>query len=98
MTLLEAMSLGLPVVATEAGGTPEIVEHGITGVLTPVGDGDAFAGGIEALLANPEQRKEKGLAGRERFIQNYSVESMADRYIECYDSILGTSMVTGGRG
>ncbi|MFC4258506.1 glycosyltransferase family 4 protein [Marinobacter lacisalsi] len=84
MTLLEAMSLGLPVVATGAGGTPEIVEHGVTGLLTPVGDRDAFAGSIEILLANPDQIEEKGQAGRAKFVQQYSVESMAVEYMDRY--------------
>lgn len=84
MTLLEAMSLGLPVVATGAGGTPEIVEHDVTGLLTPVGDCDAFAGSIENLLANPDQIEEKGQAGRAKFVQQYSVESMAVEYMDRY--------------
>jgi len=95
MTLLEAMSLGLPVVATQAGGTPEIVDHDVTGLLSPVGNGGAFADSINALLADSDQLKQKGLAGRHKFVQNYSVESMAARYIECYDSALGTSPSQG---
>ena len=84
MTLLEAMSLGLPVVATKAGGTPEIVDHDVTGLLTPVGDRDAFADGIEALLANPDQLRERGINGRAKFVQKYSAESMAIAYLGRY--------------
>jgi glycosyltransferase involved in cell wall biosynthesis len=89
MTLLEAMSLGLPVVATSAGGTPEIVDHGVTGMLAPVGDCHAFASGIEALLSNPEQLEAQGAAGRVKFEKHYSVGSMARQYLECYARLLG---------
>jgi glycosyltransferase involved in cell wall biosynthesis len=88
ITLLEAMSLGLPVVATATGGTPEIVDHDVTGLLTPIGDADAFATGIETLLQNPDWLKAKGEAGLVRFQKNYSIESMAGQYIAGYDQLV----------
>jgi glycosyltransferase involved in cell wall biosynthesis len=87
ITLLEAMSLGLPVVATATGGTPEIVDHDITGLLTPIGDADAFATAIETLLRNPDQLKAKGEAGLVKFQKNYSIESMAGQYLAGYDQL-----------
>jgi glycosyltransferase involved in cell wall biosynthesis len=88
ITLLEAMSLGLPVVATATGGTPEIVDHDVTGLLTPIGDADAFATGIETLLQNPDWLKAKGEACLVRFQKNYSIESMAGQYIAGYDQLV----------
>lgn len=96
MTLLEAMSLGLPVVATEAGGTPEIVDHDVTGMLTPVGDCEAFASAIEAFLRDPEKLKVQGAAGRVKFEKHYSVGSMARQYLECYARVLGRSASFNG--
>lgn len=89
ITLLEAMSLGLPVVATEAGGTPEIVDHDVTGLLTPIGDPGAFATAIETLLQNADPLKVKGEAGSAKFQKNYSIESMAGRYLVGYDQLVG---------
>jgi glycosyltransferase involved in cell wall biosynthesis len=91
ITLLEAMSLGLPVVATATGGTPEIVDHDVSGLLTPIGDADAFATGIETLLQNPDQLKAKGEAGLVRFQKNYSVETMAGQYLAVYDQLAEAS-------
>ncbi len=95
MTLLEAMSLGLPIVATKAGGTPEIVDNGVTGVLAPIGDCNAFASGIEAFLTSPDQLRAQGETGREKFSKYYSVESMAGQYLACYDRILGRAAPSG---
>lgn len=88
ITLLEAMSLGVPVVATATGGTPEIVDHNVTGSLTPIGDADAFATAIETLLQNPDQLKVKGEAGSAKFQKNYSIESMAGQYLASYDQLV----------
>jgi len=59
--VLEAMAEGVPVVATDAGGTGELVEHGVTGMLVPVGDDAALAAAIAALLRDPETAR--ALAG-----------------------------------
>ncbi|MDI6873806.1 glycosyltransferase [Candidatus Solincola sp.] len=66
MVILEAMSLGLPVVATEGGGVPEIVEDGRTGLLVPPGDAEAMARAVVWMLSHPEERKEMGERGRKR--------------------------------
>ena len=79
MTLLEAMSLGLPVVATEAGGTPEIVEHGVTGLLTPVGDEGAFSLAIKDVLMNEHKAREMGASGLASFQARYSVGLQVSR-------------------
>lgn len=91
MTLLEAMSVGLPIVATRAGGTPEIVEHGVTGLLTPVGDESAFARAITDQLSNADQLRIMGEAGFKRFSKYYSIESMAGEYIKRYNQALNPS-------
>ena len=56
MALLEAQATGLPVIAGDTGGVPDIVCHGETGLLCPVGDADQFAGAVRDLLEQPERR------------------------------------------
>lgn len=70
--LLEAMSAGLPVVATKVGGIPQIVEHGVTGFLIPPGDVDAFASALRELLENPSRARLMGNAGRQRVERDHS--------------------------
>jgi glycosyltransferase involved in cell wall biosynthesis len=57
MALLEAQAAGLPVAAGRIGGTPELVEHGATGLLTRAGDAEALAGAVQALLSDPARRR-----------------------------------------
>lgn len=63
--VLEAMSLGVPVVAAAAGGTPELVRHGETGLLVPPGDPAALAEALRRLAGSPEERRRLGARGRE---------------------------------
>jgi glycosyltransferase involved in cell wall biosynthesis len=64
--LLEAMSFGRPVVATTVGGTPEAVEHGVTGLLVPSRDAEALAKAVIELLLDPDRRARMGTAARRR--------------------------------
>lgn len=64
MALLEAQAAGLPVVAGNTGGVPDIVRDGVTGLLTPVGDAAAFADAINTLILDPERRRALGEAAR----------------------------------
>src|SRR5207248_1164577 len=66
LVVLEAMAQGKPVVATAVGGTPELVVHGETGLLVQPGDVEALAAALAQLLADPEQARRMGEAGRER--------------------------------
>lgn len=64
--VLEAMAAGVPVVATNMAAMPELVEHGETGLLVPIGDDDALTGALVSLLHDENRRRQMGLAGRER--------------------------------
>jgi glycosyltransferase involved in cell wall biosynthesis len=75
---VEAMAAGVPVVATAVGGTPEVVEHGVTGVLVPPGDHAALRDAVAALLARPERAAEMGRAGRARVRERFGFEAMVD--------------------
>jgi glycosyltransferase involved in cell wall biosynthesis len=76
---LEAMAASVSVVATAVGGTPEVVEDGVTGCLVPAGDEDALAAGITRILGSPE-RQAMGQRGRERVLRDFTFEAQARQY------------------
>jgi glycosyltransferase involved in cell wall biosynthesis len=80
MALLEAMAAGLPVVATDVGGTPELVEHGTNGLLVPPDDVEALANTLASALRDPAQRMRLGAAGRGRAERLHSWRPVAQRY------------------
>jgi glycosyltransferase involved in cell wall biosynthesis len=86
-TLLEAMSAGLPVVATRVGGNPELVEDQSSGLLFSVGNIRELAGHLEKLVANREYRESLGTAARARILANYSLDSMLNRYRNLYKEL-----------
>ena len=88
LVLLEAMRAELPVVASNVGGIPDVVDHGVTGVLVPPEDPVALADAIERLLADPELRARFGAAGRARFEAHFSTEQEARAYEALYDELV----------
>lgn len=84
--LLEAMRIGRPVVATAVGGTPEAVEHGVTGLLVPRQDPEALAKAVIELLLDPERRARMGraaaLRARTAFDEEHLVAALLDVYRE----------------
>ena len=83
-TLLEAMSTGLPVVATRTGGNPELVEEGTNAKLVPVGDAGAMAAALNEYLRNSAMRAGDGRASRQRVVERFTLERMADEYDRLY--------------
>ncbi|WP_420402868.1 glycosyltransferase family 4 protein [Nisaea sp.] len=79
MALLEAQAAGLPVVAGDAGGVPDIVTDGDTGLLSPEGDTAGFAANLDRLLRDPEQVSRMGAAARAQANRWHSLESAAAR-------------------
>lgn len=86
--LLEAMAAGLPVVATNVGGNPEVVQHDMTGLLIPSQDSQALADALIQVLSNPVARLEMGRKGRERVEAHFSLTGMTQRYGEIYEQAL----------
>ena len=86
--LLEAMAAARPVVATQVGGIPEIVEPGRTGVLVPPGDPEALAAAVDALLADPRTAALLGVAGRERAREHFSIAEWTSRLVGLYQEAL----------
>jgi glycosyltransferase involved in cell wall biosynthesis len=85
ISCLEAMAFGLPVVATRAGGLPEVVEDGVTGLLVPPGDTHALAEAIGRLLRDPDLRRRLGEAGRERVLARFTAEHVVKEMIPVYE-------------
>ena len=84
LTLLEAMAVGLPIVATAVGGNPEIVLPGTTGYLCPSADPKALADSIVKLCRQPKDWLRMGRAGRERVVDHFDVRRMARDYEQLY--------------
>lgn len=88
LTLIEAMAAGLPVVATNVGGVPEVVEDGRTGFLVPHGDQSGLADRLLRLADSPALRQEMGRLGRERALLTFSEEQMHAAYQDLYEEML----------
>lgn len=88
LVILEAMALGKPVIATAAGGPLEIVEDGVTGLLTRPGDPDALAAAIADLLTDPARRRAMGSAGHARFNARFTAGHMAAATAAVYAEVL----------
>lgn len=85
----EAMRWGTPVVGTTAGGIPEVVTDGETGLLVPPGDEAALAAALARLLADPGLRARLGAAGRRAAEERFGVAGMAGRMAELYREVIG---------
>jgi glycosyltransferase involved in cell wall biosynthesis len=85
--LMEAMSAGVPVVATDIAGNRDLVVPDKTGYLVPVGDAASFARHTNILLDDPRRSQEIAAAGRLRMQQEFSVEKMVARHAELYECL-----------
>jgi len=88
LAVLEALSLGKPVVATAVGGVPTVVVDGVTGRLVPPGDPQALADGILEAL-DSENAPGWGLAGAELVSRNHGIAQMISEYEKVYQEVLG---------
>jgi glycosyltransferase involved in cell wall biosynthesis len=86
--IIEAMACGKPVVATNGGGVPEIVLHGETGLLVPMGDAGAMASAICQFLADPEMAGTFGERGRNRVVEQFTIEHTVKKVQQVYDQLL----------
>jgi sugar transferase (PEP-CTERM/EpsH1 system associated) len=83
-TLLEAMSSGLPVLATDVGGNPELVEDEQSGWLFAPGDTEALGSRLESLAQSLDLREKFGVAARQRVLANFSLDRMIRSYRDLY--------------
>jgi glycosyltransferase involved in cell wall biosynthesis len=88
----EAMGCEVAVVASDAGGLPEVVENGVTGLVVPRGDSAALARAIGSLLSDPLRRDQMGQAGRARALRLFDWDRSAEQFEELYrDVAAGTA-------
>ncbi|HKT81929.1 MAG TPA: glycosyltransferase [Vicinamibacterales bacterium] len=93
-SLLDAMACGKPIVATTAGGIPEVVADKVNGLLVPPRDHHALAGAIVTLLKDKTLRDRFGAEGRRRFLESFTVEKMIDGTAAVYARVVGKPHVT----
>ena len=93
-SLLDAMACSRAIVATTAGGIPEVVEDGVTGILVPPRDHAAMADAVLALLGDERRRHALGDAGFARVREKFTVERMIAGTAAVYARVAGTPHVT----
>lgn len=86
--VLEAMSRGLPIVATDVGGTGEAIEDGVTGRIVPARDPHALAAAISTLLDDERSAIGMGTAARRRATSRFTLEGMIDGALEVYEEVI----------
>jgi L-malate glycosyltransferase len=90
LVALEAMASGVPVIASDVGGLPEVVEHGVSGYLAPVGDVDLMAEYAMRLLSSREMCASFSLAARRRAVERFSYADIVPQYEAIYDRVLAS--------
>lgn len=91
LTIIEAMAIGKPVVATNAGGVREIINDGVDGILVPPKDPEKLAQAILRILDEPMRGKEMGEAGLKSVTERFSLERFTQETQRIYDQLLGQS-------
>ena len=90
MAVLETMSLGKPVIASDTGGIPEQIDDGKSGLLFEAGNTSALAGQMKRLLSDRELRSKLGLEARKKVQEQYSLEIHCSKLIELYEKLIET--------
>jgi glycosyltransferase involved in cell wall biosynthesis len=96
LALLEGMALGLPVVASQAGGNPDLITSGETGLLVPPLDPRAWAAAIDRMLGDPAFRARAGACGRELVRREYTLDRMVERTEGVYREAMERRLIKGG--
>jgi glycosyltransferase involved in cell wall biosynthesis len=95
LVVLEAMTSGVPVVASAVGGIPDQVRNGVDGVLVPPGDPAALGEAVLELLEDPGLARRMGAAGRRKSATDFSHAKMLERAMEVYRTALGLPPASG---
>src|SRR6185436_14461902 len=87
--IMEAMAVGVPVVATDIAGNRDLVVPEVTGYLLPLGERYEFTRHTHALFEDEPLRRRLGEAGRARILSEFTVEQMVQRHAELYRELAG---------
>ncbi len=87
MSVLEAMAYGKPVIVTPVGAMPEVVENGVNGIITPVGDSKMLEQNIEYFMIHPEVCREIGEYNREYVKKNFNIEVIAQKLLKILQDV-----------
>lgn len=93
--VIEAMASEVPVIATRVGGIPEMIEDGKNGLLVEADNAEALAGAILRLLENEDLRRSLGKAGRQRAVEQFSFDMIAERLLSEYGNLCGSGRTEG---
>lgn len=91
LAILEAMDNGVPLVVTDRGGSPELVEHQVSGIVVPVNDDSALESAISGILNDPWLAERLSSSARQRVRERFSFEQMIDGYRRIYRQMLGAN-------
>lgn len=97
LVTLEAMSHGCPVIATDSGGSPEILQNGQGGILVPVDDIETLAGQMKRLLSDPNLRRTMGRQGAQRLNRYFTMDRMLEQTETLYMEVLGRCLQAEAR-
>jgi glycosyltransferase involved in cell wall biosynthesis len=87
LAALEAMACEVPVVASNVGGLPEVIEHGRSGFLHPVEDVEGMTESAVRLLGDPELHRRITGAARQRVVEHFCVDRILPMYEACYERV-----------
>jgi N-acetyl-alpha-D-glucosaminyl L-malate synthase BshA len=90
LVCLEAISCGVPVVATNVGGTKEVIQHGQTGFLHDPFDVEAMVASVMELIDDPGRRRSMGALGRKVATEKFSTADIVKRYVDLYERVCAT--------
>ena len=89
LAALEAMACEVPVISSDAGGLPEVVEDGVTGFMRPVGDVEGMTAATLRLLGDEDLRRRLGEAARRQAVARFSQDTVVGRYRSLYERVTG---------
>jgi len=88
VALIEAMSMGLPLIGTKVGGIPEVIAHNVNGLLVSPGDSHELAAAMDTLVQDGEMRKQMGGRGKEIYEEKFTMSKMMGLVETLYDELL----------
>jgi glycosyltransferase involved in cell wall biosynthesis len=92
-SIIEAMCVGRPVIGTNVGGIPSLIEDGVTGMLVPPGDSSTLAAAMDKMAKSEDLRRQYGKAGKARAFEAFQPGRTASRYVYLYRSLVNSSPV-----